>query len=300
MAGGSALPRLLDGAAAACYALQHRCLVRRLLIALAVLSIGLLIFARPDELERQSIPNVALHELSAADAGSFVRVSGVLIAPDDYRAQHQLDGAELLDRGYLPLISVDGTRVVWVMSDNAEDLFGNYTTLTAQVVLGQSEQQPAWYLQVGSPPNVTLARWLDQSGRAMLAILIVVGGALWLTRRLDYAIPMPWPAGRSSDAPSLLWFGGLGRLYGDHVVRSRPVWLSLLPHEARFESPDGWIVTVRRLRRAHLFDVATRYGSLPALRLHFDDERGLRRRGVLAADSTDARRALIQMLSVIR
>jgi hypothetical protein len=296
VAGGSALPRLLDGIAAACYALQYRCLARRLLIALAALSIGLLLFARPDELERRSVPHVALHELSAAYAGRFVRVSGTVLPLDDHHArQYQPGSAELW-----PLFSEDKTQVVWLMSDNAKDLFGNYTTLTAQVTLGHGDQQPAWYLRAGLPPNVLLAHWLNQCGRVMLVILLVVGAALWLMRRLDYAIPMPWPASRGSDAPPLLWFGGLGRPYGDHVVRSRPVQLSLLPHEARLESPDGWTVTVRRLRRAHLFDVATRHGSLPALRLHFDDECGLQRRGVLAADSPDARQALIQMLSLIR
>jgi hypothetical protein len=54
------------------------------------------------------------------------------------------------------------------------------------------------------------------------------------------------------------------------------------------------------VRDAQLFDLATRFGPMPAVRLRFVDERGLYRRGVIAVNSLAARDAVIEMLTLIR
>jgi len=303
VAGGSLLPCSLDGIAAACYVLQHSRPARRLLIALALLAIALLFFARPEQLEQQIVSNVSIGEITTAYDGRFVRVGGFVVTPDAYRTRYRLGGSELLDKGYMPLIAVDETQVIWVagtepIEDRAVSAY--FVTLVAQVVRNQGDQQPALYLRVGRPPSVLLMRTLAWLSRVLLATLLVLAAALWLARRLDYALPLPWPASQTPTAPPLLWFGSLGRPFSECIVRSRPVQLSLRPYEARFESASGWGVSVRRLRRAHLFQAATRYGGLPAMRLHFEDERGLQRRGVLATNSNEARQAILQALSLIR
>jgi hypothetical protein len=294
---------LLDGIAAACYTLQNNRPVQRLFVALSLLSVALFFFARPEQLEQQIVSNVSIGEITSAYDGRFVRVGGFMVTPDAYRARYRLGGSELLDKGYTPLISVDETQVIWVagaepVGDRAVSAY--FVTLVAQVVRTQGDQQPALYLRVGLPLSVLLMRGLAWLSRVMLVMLLVLAVALWLVRRLDYALPLPWPAGQTPAAPPLLWFGSLGRPFSECVVRSRPVQLFLRPYEARFESANGWGVSVRRLQRAHLFQAATRYGGLPAMRLHFEDERGLRRRGVLIANSVEARQALLQALSLIR
>ena len=303
MAADSLLTRLLDGTATACYSLNHNTPTRRLLAALVLLSISGLLFIRPDALEQQLIAEVTISELSSAKAGSFVRVSGFLVTADAYRTRYQLREAHFTEQGYAPLISEDKSQVVWVRGANLsgdETISAEHVSLVGQVVLGQGDQQPALYLRVGWPTEVLLAQGVAWLSRVLLAALLSLAGLAWLAARLDYALPLPWPVGHTRDAPTLLWFGSLGRPFSEYVVRGRPVQLALLPHEARFESPNGWAVTVRRLRRAHLFEAATRYGGLPAMRLHFEDERGLPRRGVLATNSHEARQTLLQALSLIR
>jgi hypothetical protein len=46
--------------------------------------------------------------------------------------------------------------------------------------------------------------------------------------------------------------------------------------------------------------VASKYGALPAARLRFEDERGLLRHAVIAANTAQSRDAVLEVLSLIR
>jgi hypothetical protein len=206
--------------AAACYSLNHNTPIRRLLAALVLLSISGLLFICPDALEQQLIAEVTISELSSVKAGSFVRVSGFLVTADAYRARYQLGDAHFIEQGYAPLISEDESQVVWVRGANLsgdETISADYVSLVGQVVLGQSDQQPALYLRVGLPIEVLLTRGLAWLSRVLLAILLSLAGMAWSAARLDYALPLPWPVGHTQDAPTLLWFGSLGRPFSEYV-----------------------------------------------------------------------------------
>jgi hypothetical protein len=304
VAGGDALARALDGFAAACYRLRRSALARWVFILLVVISLGLTLFARPGQLENQVVRDVAIGDISIASVNTYVRVSGILDPTGAYRTSYNLGGFELYGSRYVPLIAPGTPDAIWVADENLPTRdSAAYVTLVAQVMMGQGMQQPTLYLQVGYPPNVVLANLLSRLGSTLLIILIAAALIAWLVERLDYAIPLPWSTGLAANPPALLWFGELGRQFDDMVLRSFPARFSATPHEARFESAEPaspWSVAVRRLRRVQLFDVATRYGGMPAARLYFEDERGLQRHGVIAASSTESRDAILRVISLIR
>jgi hypothetical protein len=304
VAGGDALACALDGFAAACYRLRRSNLARWVFILLVVVALGLVLFARPGQLENQTVRDVAIGDISIASVNTYVRVSGILDPTGAYRTSYNLGGFEWYGSRYIPLMAPGTSDAIWVADENlpVRDSAG-YVTLVAQVMMGQGTQQPALYLQVGHPPNVVLANLLSRLGAMLLVVLMAAAFIGQLVERLDYAIPLPWSAGLAANPPALLWFGALGRPFDDLVLRSVPARFSATPHEARFESTDSaspWSVAIRRLRQVQLFDVATQYGSMPAARLRFEDERGLQRHGVIAADSVESRNAILNVLSLIR
>jgi len=250
------------------------------------------------------VRDVAIADISIASANTYVRVSGLLDTAGAYRTSYNLGGFELYGSRYVPLVVPGTPDAIWVADENlpVHDSTA-YVTLVAQVMMGQGAQQPPLYLRVGYPPNVVLANFLSRLGSVALFALILAAVVVWLVERLDYAIPLPWHTRPASNPPALLWFGELGRQFNDLVLRSCPVRFSATPHEARFESAQPaypWSVCVRRLKSVQLFDVATSYGGMPAARLHFEDERGLQRHGVIAAASAESRDAILQVLSLIR
>ena len=265
---------------------------------------GLTLFSRPAQVENQTVRDVAIADISTASVNTYVRVSGLLDMAGAYRTSYNLGGFELYGSRYVPLVAPGTLDAIWVADDNLPAHASTaYVTLVAQVVMGQGAQQPPLYLQVGYPPNVVLASFLSRLGSISLFALILAAVVAWLVERLDYAIPMPWDTRPASNLPALLWFGELGRQFDDLILRSCPARFYATPHEARFESArpgSPWSVSIRRLKWVQLFDVATRYGSMPAARLYFEDERGLQRHGVIAVASAESRDAILQVLSLIR
>ncbi|MDW8351100.1 MAG: hypothetical protein RML99_04230 [Anaerolineae bacterium] len=304
MAGGDPLVRALDGFAAAFYCLRRSNFARRAFILLVAIGLGLTLFARPGQIENQIVRDVAIWDISTASVNTYVRVSGVLDPAGAYTTGYNLGGLQLYGSRYVPLVAPGTPHAIWVADENlpTRDSIA-YVTLVAQVMMGQGMQQPPLYLRVGYPPDVVLANFLARLGSILLILMLIAALVAWAIARLDYAIPLLWSARPAAHLPELLWFGELGRQFDDLVVRSAPTRLSATPHEARFESADPagpWSVVVRRLKQAQLFDAATRYGRMPAARLHFEDERGLQRRGVIATDSAESRDAILRVLSLIR
>ncbi len=264
-------------------------------------------FARPAQVENQSIRDAGIGEISISNYSTYVRVSGVFDFTRAYSTQYKLGDINLYGSRFVPFYEPGMFDAIYVIDENLPTRDPTrQATIVAQVLMGTGAQPPI-YLQVGSPPNVVMANALARIGTALLVLVVVVALITWVIERMDYAIPLPWSANdepeNTESKPALLWFGELGRQYNEVVLRSQPAEFNATPHEARIDSanPKGqWSVSIRRLMSAQLFEVATPYGSLPAARLRFEDERGLQRRGVIAAQSTQTRDAMLQVLSLIR
>lgn len=308
MAGGSrisSIARYLDGFAAACYRLRRSFAARLAFLILMLIALGLTLFSRPGAAENSSVGAAQISDVSISTINTYLRLSGYLDPSRVYQTTYPLGGIQLRGSRYIPLVSPQSLAEVYVLDEGLPAYEpGREVTLVGQIVAGTGAQPPL-YLQIGYPPNVVLANTLARAGTYLLVLLVAALLIAWLVHRADYAIPVPWSssAGVVAGAPALSWSGDLGRQYNDVIVRNQPATFMATPHEARIESaePKGlWSVAVRRLKSVQLFDVASRYGSLPAARIWFDDERGLSRRGVVATNSAASRDALLQVLSVIR
>lgn len=304
MAGGNALTRFLDAFAAACYRLRRSVVARWFAIALALLSLGIALFSRPGQVENQTVRDAGIGSISASSIGTYVRVVGFFDPSGAYRTNYNLGGIELYGGRFVPIVEEDLSDAIFVIDEGLpRSAPGQPVTLVAQV-MGGTGAQPPLYLQLGYPPNVVLANTLARAGTVLLAFILLIVFIIWLVERFDYAIPLPWQVKTPpAPSPTLMWYGDLGRQYNDTVLRSFPAQFNATPHEARFESaePKGlWQVSVKRLKSVQLFDVASQYGALPAARLRFEDERGLTRHAVIAANSTTSRDAVLQVLSLIR
>ncbi len=298
------LTRILDAFSAACYQLRRSVLARWAFIALAVLAVGLSLFSRPGQIENQTVRDASISSITISSIDSYVRVTGVLDPAGAYRTRYNLGGIELYGSRYVPLASLDMAEAIFVADENLpRSTPGQPVTFVAQVVAGTGAQPPM-YLQVGYPPNVVLANALSRIGSLLLAVILLLAFIVWLVERFDYALPLPWQVKAApASAPALMWYGDLGRQYNDTVLRSAPAEFVATPHEARFESvqPKGlWQVSVKRLKTVQLFDLASRYGALPAARLRFEDERGLLRHAVIATNTPTSRDAVLKVLSLIR
>lgn len=314
----------LDAFAAACYRVRRSALARWLFIGLAVASLGAALFARPAQLENQTVRDANIGDITISSMNTYVRVSGVLDTIGAYRTSYKLGDISLYGSRFVPLVEPSTAEAIFVLDENLPTRDPSQpVTLVAQVMMGTGAQPPM-YLEIGYPPNVVLANTLARAGTVVLALVLIIALIAWAVERLDYALPLPWnvPSAQTAAAPAptvartapqsphtppvpqgLLWFGELGRQYNDTVLRSQPAEFRATPHEARIDSaePKGqWSVSIRRLKSAQLFEVATPYGSLPAARLRFEDERGLVRKGVIAAQSSKTRDAVLQVLSLIR
>lgn len=298
------LIRFLDAFAAACYHLRRSIIARWAFIVLAVLSVGLALFSRPNQVENQTVRDAPISTIRISSIDTYVRVTGFFDPSGAYRTSYNLGGIELYGGRFVPLVSPDLTEAVFVADENLPSTApGHPATFVAQVVAGTGAQPPL-YLQVGYPPNVMLANVLARAGTLLLAVMLLIAFIVWMVERYDYAIPLPWQAKTPpAAAPPLMWYGDLGRQYNETILRSAPANFVATPHEARFESvqPKGlWQVSIKRLKSVQLFDVASRYGALPAARLRFEDERGLLRHAVIATDTVTSRDAVLKVLSLIR
>jgi hypothetical protein len=180
-------------------------------------------------------------------------------------------------------------------------------TLVGKVLIGQGEY-PDHYLKVMDPPSPALFDaliWISLLFIGVTFCGVVVNSQV---RDVDYVISLPFeqfhraglPDGASE--PFALWYGILGAGYGDVVLRQIPVTLKAIPAEARLvplHYPDTWAIMVRLLRNVHKTTVATPFGALPAMRIEFEDERGLIRKGVVAASNSATLAQVIDVLHFV-
>ena len=298
------LVRLFEGAAQGVYLLQHSRAVRLGLAGVVLLSIVVTALARPTFNEDSRVYSVPLRDLSSTSVGRYVRVTGTLAPQASYQTQLTIGGLQLQGSRFIPMLGEGAYDPLFVLDQNLPSIpdMGAPVTLIGKLVPGTG-QQPPFFLEVGDPPDIALMNSLARLGVAVLLLLAMAFSLIWYVRRSDYALGVPTgtPAA-APNTPPLLWFGGMGRNYGEVSLRQEPAAFLATRAEAQFSSarqPGQWSVTLRRLLSADTAVVATRYGALAAARIEFEDERGLRRRAVLATNSLTARDALIEALRFV-
>lgn len=232
--------------------------------------------------------------ISASMGGRYVRVTGTLDPARVAQTRARLGAFEWFGGTWVALATADGREGVWVSRDTLPAGARGTLTLVGRLALGTG-QEPPIYLEVGEPPDI-LAR--DRLGRAGgLAALVVACGiiAAWLARRALYAIPLPAAAEAARpDTPPFVFFSF--SLSGvDGPIRNAPVDISPSRLEAGVSGP-GWRVAIRRVWAAQPLTVATRFGALPALRLRYEDARGLPLDAVIAARRREERDELTTAL----
>ncbi len=298
------LVRLLNALAQGVHVLQRSRAVKAALAAIVVLAIVLAALARPAHNEDTTVYTVLVRDITATTIGRYVRVTGRLMPEAAYQTQMTVLGVALRGGRFIPMLGEGAYDPLFVLDQNLPPLpeSGAPVTLIGRIVPGAG-QQPTYYLEVGDPPDIALMNSLARLGLVVLVGLVAASGLIWYVRRADYALGLPFATPAPvSGAPALLWFGGVGRLYGDVALRQEPANFTPSRAEALFSSarqPGAWTVICRRLLSADTTVVATRYGALPAARIEFEDERGLRRRAVLATRDVPARDALIEALRFV-
>lgn len=297
---------MFDTTANACYLFRNSAVARAVFIMLMLAAVGTAVFARPKQLENLTVKNYALRDISVSTADQYVRVSGMFKPDEAYKRYLRLNSifGQGFGSKFIALADPSSGATIWVLDENLPELEQNAAaTFVGRIELGAGELPPI-YLAVGDPPNVRLANFLARVGIGVMGAGVAFLALLVVVHRAQYALPALWQrAPAVNDAPPLLWFGELGRQYDDVVLRCAPANFVAGIHEGKIESarvPGQWSVSVRRLRKAVMFDLATAQGPLPAVRLRFEDERGLWRTGVIATNSTAARDALMTMLGLIR
>jgi len=298
----------VDRFARLCYWLHETRRARLLLWVLSLFGVAALLLARPGRIENALIRDYKPSDISLSTQGTWVRVAGRLLPEKSYQTRYELGNLELRGSRFIPLSSPGLSDPLYILDKDVPGYrVGDTISLVGQVMLGEGEQPPI-YLEVGLPPNVVLANFIAQVGVVALIVSIVFSALAWLVRFSNYALPVPLAetgaAGAAlAKAPRFLWYGDLGKEYGDVVVREVPCDFAATVHEARFicEHPrELWKVSVRHLRSAQLLNLATQYGGLPAARILFEDERGLTRHAVFATNSTGNRDHALRVMSLIR
>ena len=289
--------------AVACYWLHETRRARLLLWLMALSGMASLLFIRPGVVENAIVKTYKLSEVSVSTANIWVRVGGILLPVKGYQTRFDLGAVELRGGRFSPMTHPDTTDPLWVLDEDLPEYRpGVPVTVSGVIRLGTGDQ-PAVFLQPGLPPNVVLANWVGRIGLAGLIISLVLSALAWLAHFAHYALPALTEATSTAKAPTFLWFGDLGKEYGEVVVREMPCDFAATVHEVRFDSQSPklpWKVCLRRLRTAQITSLATSFGPLPAARIWFEDERGLSRRAVFAANSITNRDQVLQVMSLIR
>ncbi|NJM40600.1 MAG: hypothetical protein HC853_07435 [Anaerolineae bacterium] len=164
-----------------------------------------------------------------------------------------------------------------------------------------------YFLEVDSPTNVPLINRLANIGMGVGLLTLLVLGMGALVSRQDYALSTNaagaatarWDSPSAQSSKSMWWFGNLGARYQNAAARQSPVQINTAAHDFTLESlgKDPWTITIKRASQTQPAHIATSSGPLPALRLHFEDERGLLRQGVLVMGDEGARQEILRRLS---
>lgn len=284
--------KFLSGFARATFKLNHS---RAAQIA-AMIALGLCVIAislaKPGDDTPKKIIETSPSQITYTTLNQFVRVTGELDAQRARQTQMSLGPITLRGSRYLPMTEPGSPQILWVADENlpSDAASGKPITLLGQMVEGIG-QQPPMYLQVGEPPNTRLFNILARVGMVIWALLILVILAMRWAAQRHFALSVSAPPVANTAAPELLWFGMVGR--------ELPAQLSAIRREAVIENAGQtarWRVVIHRLMDARQTSIATSFGALAAARLTYQDDVGLTRRAVLAANSPATLNAALDVL----
>jgi hypothetical protein len=270
---------------------------------------GTLIWARTERSGDFTVNTLTSTFTKSELVNHYVQATGNLLSDGAYDVKVPLLGIFKQNVRFVPM-SIPGSNQSLLVLDeglpNATDLT-KPITLVGRVLIGR-DGYPSYYLKVMSPPS---SIFLDTVAWVCLIFIGAIFTSVTINsqvRRMDYAISMPFDKVHAISRlpepiqPFVLWFGSLGAGYGDVVLRQIPVTFRAIPAEARLvpaSYPDLWAVMVRRLNAVHYTTVATAYGALPAMRIEFEDERGLPRKGLVAASSITVMTQVFEVLHFV-
>lgn len=281
-------------------------------IVLVILAIvfGTIVASRSIRSEDLAIYPLPAAPLRTNVSNRYITATGRLLYNGAYVAPSPIAGFIAATMRFVPFLPVDSPEPLIVLDENLPPEVNGDTPVT---IVGKYQRGdanlPDYYLKVGAPPSLLpydIMGWVS----VVLLAGVLAGGILnYLIRHVDYVITVPFMgvvsgAGSTNKnllvEPTLLWYGSLGAAYGDVILREIPVSFRAIPAEAKLvpsNERDAWSVTIHRARLVTLTTVATSLGALPALRLEFEDERGITRDGVIAGSDRDV---IDKILNVMR
>ncbi len=258
-------------------------------VACALLIAG----ARPAETQN-------LYNVSALQADSnistllnrYVQVSGKLDSTQSYQIQTDVVGLQVRGTHFVPLLIDGRDEPLIVLDQDIPSANADGRVQLTGLIRGRADgadQYPAYYLEVDKPANIPLNNRLAQFGLGLgaLILLVVLGG--WLVKRANYALGSG-VATMDYKGP-LLWWGTLGSQFLNAWARHEPVQIGNTKNSrlnlAATNTLSQWGIIMERVLATQPSVISTTQGNLPGVRVNFEDERGLVRRGVIAGSNHD-------------
>ena len=269
-----------------------------LVILMFIVCSGLIAAAQPETGLDLRIYSLTEKTSITASIDLYFNVQGRLIPDGRYQTTRSLGPFQLTGSRYIPIQVAGRDELIFVLDENVPGPDANGFVSFIGKLNPAGDPEVNYYLAVERPTDIPLINRIARVALvvASLIALGLVGG--WLVRRANYALAASGEANPAAASPEWLWFGNLGARFQNAYLRQAPVRLSTAQQEVTFESAgkEPWAVVVRHVQHTTPLSVATAFGTLPAIRLRFEDERGLMRNGVVAASTTQARDALLQKL----
>ena len=234
----------------------------------------------------------------------YVSISGQIDRSNTRQVQNDVIGVQVRGTRFVGLNVTGRDESIMVLDDNLPQAGADGNINLIGIIRGQPDgaaQYPPYYLDPEKPVDIPLNNLLARLSLliAVLTLLLLLGG--WLVQRSNYALA----GGRANDsdyAGPVLWFGKLGSRFQNATARHVPVNPVQNGQETRLDAlaaGQPWSVSIRRVQQQASTMIATAYGSLPAMRLTFEDERGLTRQGVIAGNQR-AIQTLTEQLSQLK
>jgi hypothetical protein len=290
------LVRGLNDISSAFYWASHTLRVKTCIFLLCAIACAGLIWTHAAQSEDTTIYSLSSSVVRGTLVNRYVRATGHFLFAGAYDVRSSIAGFFWQTMRFVPLVPVDSQDPLLVLDENllSTNNNGNPVTLVGKIMHGE-DPQPMFYMRVMDPPPAIVFDIVVWACFVLLAGVCLGVLVHYMIRKLDYALTVPVEPDQptigqaaENDTPLLLWFGGLGPAYGDVSLRQISVSFKAIPAEARLTPtlyPELWSIVIRHLYGVQSTRIATSYGALPAMRLEFEDERGIIRNGVIAASN---------------
>ncbi len=265
--------------------------------------VALLAAARPKNQEDISVYELNDTTSLSASIDRYFNVRGKLMPQARYQSEARSGSFRFSASAYVPIQLDTLSEPIFVLDqDIPAPKADGFVTFVGRL---STANDPAisYFLEVDSPTNVPLINRVANIGMgvALLTLLGLLMGAL--VSRSDYAISTNASASLANgSSSSLWWFGNIGARYQNASARQAPVQLNATANDLTLESlgREPWAIVIKRVTQSQHTHIATSFGAMPALRLRFEDERGLMRRGVLAMSDAATCEELFEKMNLTR